>query len=66
MKHSIQRGVAATAQIQRTADPTQTQENPYFIYYDQTGSAYNGDLQIEALQVSLFPILPSVTWNFKF
>lgn len=40
--------------------------NPYFIYYDQTGSAYNGTLKVEARQVSLFPILPSVTWNFKF
>jgi hypothetical protein len=43
-----------------------SRKNPYFIYYDQTGSAYNGDLKVEALQVSLFPILPSVTWNFKF
>lgn len=40
--------------------------NPYFIYYDQKGSAYNGTLQVEARQVSLFPVLPSVTWNFKF
>ncbi len=40
--------------------------NPYFIYFDQTGSPYNGTLKIEALQVSLFPIIPSVTWNFKF
>ncbi|MBS1654595.1 MAG: TonB-dependent receptor [Bacteroidetes bacterium] len=39
--------------------------NPYFIYYDQTGSAANGDLKVEARQVSLFPILPAVTWNFK-
>jgi hypothetical protein len=39
--------------------------NPYFIYYKQTGSPYSGTLQIEARQVSLFPILPSVTWNFK-
>ena len=43
-----------------------SRKNPYFIYYDQTGSAYNGTLRVEALQVSLFPILPSVTWNFKF
>ena len=43
-----------------------SRKNPYFIYYDQTGSAYNGNLKVEALQVSLFPILPSVTWNFKF
>jgi hypothetical protein len=40
--------------------------NPYFIYFDQTGSAVNGNLQIQAKQVSLFPIIPSVTWNFKF
>ncbi len=40
--------------------------NPYFIYFDQTGSAVNGDLKVEARQVSLFPILPAVTWNFKF
>jgi len=40
--------------------------NPYFIYYDQSGSTFNGTLQVEARQVSLFPILPAVTWNFKF
>ena len=40
--------------------------NPYFIYFDQTGSPYNGTLKVEARQVSLFPIIPSVTWNFKF
>lgn len=40
--------------------------NPYFIYYDQTGSPYDGSLKVEARQVSLFPLLPSVTWNFKF
>ncbi len=40
--------------------------NPYFIYFDQTGSPYFGTLKVEARQVSLFPILPAVTWNFKF
>ena len=40
--------------------------NPYFIYFDQTGSAYNGTLQVTAKQVSLFPIIPAVTWNFHF
>ncbi len=40
--------------------------NPYFIYFDQQGSLANGDLKVEAQQVSLFPILPAVTWNFKF
>lgn len=39
--------------------------NPYFIYFDQSGSPYDGSLKVEARQVSLFPILPSVTWNFS-
>jgi CarboxypepD_reg-like domain/TonB dependent receptor/TonB-dependent Receptor Plug Domain len=40
--------------------------NPYFIYFDQTGNPYDGTLQVQAKKVSLFPILPSVTWNFHF
>ncbi|HEY0041383.1 MAG TPA: TonB-dependent receptor [Flavisolibacter sp.] len=40
--------------------------NPYFIYFNQEGSPYNGTLKVQAKQVSLFPILPSVTWNFRF
>ncbi len=40
--------------------------NPYFIYFDQTGDPNNGTQKINARQVSLFPVLPSVTWNFKF
>jgi len=40
--------------------------NPYFIYFDQSGSPYDGSLQVQAKQVSLFPIIPSVTYNFKF
>jgi hypothetical protein len=40
--------------------------NPYFIYFDQEGSPYNGTLTIQAKQVSLFPVLPAVTWNFRF
>jgi hypothetical protein len=43
-----------------------SRQNPYFIYFDQTGSLANGDLHVQAKQVSLFPILPSVTWNFSF
>ncbi len=41
-------------------------KNPYFIYFDQDGSPYNGTLEVQAKQVSIFPIIPSVTWNFKF
>ena len=40
--------------------------NPYFIYFSQEGSPYDGSLSIKTEQVSLFPIIPSVTWNFKF
>jgi len=39
--------------------------NPYFIYF-ATETADNGGFQIQAKQVSLFPILPSITWNFEF
>ncbi|MDE3213278.1 MAG: TonB-dependent receptor, partial [Bacteroidota bacterium] len=41
-------------------------KNPYFIYFNQTGSPYDGTLKVQAKQVSIFPIIPSVTWNFKF
>ncbi|KAA2242401.1 TonB-dependent receptor [Chitinophaga agrisoli] len=40
--------------------------NPYFLYFDQTGGVLGNNLTIRARQVSLFPVLPSVTWNFKF
>jgi outer membrane receptor protein involved in Fe transport len=43
-----------------------SRQNPYFIYFDQTGSPLDGSLKIQAKQVSLFPIIPAVTWNFKF
>ncbi|HAZ92177.1 MAG TPA: TonB-dependent receptor [Ferruginibacter sp.] len=43
-----------------------SRKNPYFIYFDQTGSPYNGSLKIQGKQVSIFPIIPSVTWNFRF
>ncbi len=40
--------------------------NPYFIFFDYSGDPVAGNLDLSAYQVSLFPILPSVTWNFKF
>lgn len=40
--------------------------NPYFIYFAQDGEISSGDFKVVAKQVSLFSILPSVTWNFKF
>ncbi len=40
--------------------------NPFFIYYDVEGEPLEGNLDIRAKQVSLFPVIPSVTWNFRF
>ena len=41
-------------------------KNPYFIYFASKGELSNATLVITAKQVSLFPVLPSVTWNVKF
>ena len=40
--------------------------NPYFLFFDNEGDLLEGTLEIQAKQVSLFPILPSVSWNFAF
>lgn len=49
--------------------------NPFFVYIDadgvvgnpnNTGNNNTGGLSVKGKQVSLFPVLPSVTWNFKF
>ena len=49
--------------------------NPFFLYIDTKGDVGGGGnsssgktsgISFTAKQVSLFPILPSITWNFKF
>lgn len=40
--------------------------NPYFLYVDNDGNFLDGDFEIKVKQVTLFPIIPSVTWNFEF
>jgi hypothetical protein len=41
--------------------------NPYFIFTKYDGVfLQDPQITIQAQQVSLFPIIPSVTWNFKF
>ncbi|MFK7786807.1 MAG: TonB-dependent receptor [Crocinitomicaceae bacterium] len=40
--------------------------NPYFLYVDNDGDFLQGDFEISVQQVTLFPIIPSVTWNFEF
>jgi hypothetical protein len=51
-----------------------SRKNPYFIYFAIEGleenvdnqNIQNGNVEAKAYQVSIFPILPSVTWNFNF
>lgn len=40
-------------------------QNPFFVYLETTGDFANFDIQTKAKQMSLFPILPSISWNFK-
>ena len=40
--------------------------NPYFIYFNNEIDPVTNQFKIQAKQVSLFPIIPSVTYNFKF
>ena len=40
--------------------------NVYFIYYKVEGDLVNGTLKTTPVKVSLFPVIPSFTWNFKF
>ncbi len=40
--------------------------NPFYIYFEITGNVYDYNLKITPKQVSIFPILPSITWNFRF
>ena len=42
-----------------------SRRNPYFIYLNIDGGILTNDLKIQAKEVSLFPIIPTVTWNFK-
>ncbi len=43
-----------------------SRQNPFFLYVDNEGSLATNDFSISLQQVSLFPILPSITWNFEF
>ncbi len=43
-----------------------SRKNPYFIYTDIEGELSTGNVNVQAKKVSIFPIIPSITWNFKF
>ena len=42
-----------------------SRQNPYFLYVD-TKKNDKGEYDVTVKQVSIFPILPSITYNFKF
>lgn len=39
--------------------------NPFFIYTNYYTDLEKGEAEAKAYKVSLFPVIPSVTWNFK-
>ncbi|MDR2963251.1 MAG: TonB-dependent receptor [Bacteroidales bacterium] len=41
-------------------------KNAFFLYFDEPGSDTNHSDRMKAMKVTLFPILPAVTWNFNF
>lgn len=43
-----------------------SRQNPFFLFVQNEGSLDEGNFNLSVQQVSLFPILPSVTWNFEF
>lgn len=42
-----------------------SRQNPYFLYVDTRGNVGQG-VDVKVKQVSIFPILPSITYNFSF
>jgi hypothetical protein len=40
--------------------------NPYYIYFEVAGDLEKYTLKVKPVEVSLFPIIPSVSWSFKF
>ncbi|HHB78918.1 MAG TPA: TonB-dependent receptor [Saprospiraceae bacterium] len=39
--------------------------NPFFISYDTETDINSGTSSVKAYKVSIFPIIPAITWNFK-
>ncbi|MEX1190769.1 MAG: TonB-dependent receptor [Brumimicrobium sp.] len=43
-----------------------SRQNPFFLYVRDEGNNADNTFKLSVQQVSLFPILPSITWNFEF
>ncbi|MFN0200186.1 MAG: TonB-dependent receptor [Bacteroidia bacterium] len=40
--------------------------NPFFVYFETKGDPLSASLQTQAYQITVFPIIPSITWDFQF
>ncbi len=40
-------------------------KNTFLVYYDPQSDAVSGSLDLKAYKVSLFPVIPAITYNFK-
>lgn len=45
---------------------TYNRRNPYYIYFETKGDLNNYELKTSIKQVSLFPVLPAITYRLKF
>jgi hypothetical protein len=70
-----QRKIHFTSDIAVSVYNAYNRMNPFFIYIAQDGTVGGGNssntgnskaISFSAKQASLFPMLPSITWNFKF
>ncbi len=43
-----------------------SRSNPFYIYFEIREDISNYYLEINAKQISLFPVMPSLTWSFRF
>jgi hypothetical protein len=41
-------------------------QNPYLVYFDFEGNITQGEFNAYAKQLTIFPIIPSISWNFSF
>ncbi len=45
---------------------TYNRKNPFFINYDTNVDFNTGETTIEGSKITIFPVIPSITYNFKF
>lgn len=76
MKHYHRLDISATYQLKKRKHFNSSlnfsiyniynRHNPYFIYFDFEGEITSGVFTTFAKQITVFPILPSISWNFEF